>query len=207
MEKPSQSPLETYSSDFKQDVERIGMEKLLEGSHVKGGFEDWELGRRFLAKSIDRDGRILDIGCANGFLLRCFQEWSGKKLEPYGIDVNENMIKQARELFPDKQNHFSLNEEAKKQMETGEFPKEFDLVFWNVWDDLDFASDKGRNMLEATLAITSVGGRAILGFYDKKEKDILMKIDQLAALGHDVRNLKWSPTREEAALNIDKADK
>lgn len=48
---------------------------------------------------IDRDGKITDLGCGNGMLLKFFLLYSGRQLVPYGIDRCEAPIKQAQEII------------------------------------------------------------------------------------------------------------
>lgn len=83
-----------YSKEFRQIIknrEIVGL--LIRGSHFEGRkgrygvlpkYTDWEEGRRLIANAINNDGSILDIGCANGFLLRCLREWSSHKLDLEG---------------------------------------------------------------------------------------------------------------------------
>ncbi len=92
----------------------------------------WEEERRPVANFINQGGTILDFGCANGFLLRCFQEWSKYKLDPYGIDPNNQRIKEAKEvIYPNLPDHFLSNEENPTQG----FPKSFNIIYWNIWDN------------------------------------------------------------------------
>jgi hypothetical protein len=37
--------------------------------------EQWELARRIVFACIDRDGTLLDVGCANGHLMECASAW------------------------------------------------------------------------------------------------------------------------------------
>ncbi len=47
----------------------------------------WKMHRSLIARAVHKSGSILDIGCANGFLLRCLMEWSSHALVPYGFDA------------------------------------------------------------------------------------------------------------------------
>ena len=82
----------TYSASFHELIEskkRTGA--LIAGCGMGTGNVDiqtWENRRQFIHSAIDKSGTILDIGCGNGFLLRCLQEWSGVDLVPYGIDIH-----------------------------------------------------------------------------------------------------------------------
>jgi 2-polyprenyl-3-methyl-5-hydroxy-6-metoxy-1,4-benzoquinol methylase len=45
---------------------------------------------------IDRDGSIIDLGCGNGILLKFIMLFSGHSLIPFGIDISESAIYQAK---------------------------------------------------------------------------------------------------------------
>ena len=84
-------------------------QKLVEGSFVFGApYQDWKAQRAFLLKSVTSSGSVLDIGCANGFLLRCFLEWSPHNLVHYGFDVGEDLVKAAKELMPEYADNFAV---------------------------------------------------------------------------------------------------
>lgn len=59
-----------------------------------------EVYRAFLSQ-VDRPGRILELGCGNGLLLRYLCDFSAHDLLPAGIDTDEALIDQARTVvFP-----------------------------------------------------------------------------------------------------------
>lgn len=206
-EKPvQQAPLpQGYSEAFRADVERFGMESLLHGSDASGSFEEWEQGRKFLAPAFDREGSLLDYGCANGFFLRCQQEWSGADFEPYGIDVNEMRIQDARKLFASIPDHFQTGEQAAALLQEGKFPEAFDSIYWNVWDNMDFHSERGLAYLRSAYDRVKSDGRLVLGFYDAGgEPRIREKISQLLDLGYSPSRELWSPSRGEAGIILEK---
>ncbi len=56
---------------------------------------------------IDGDGKIIDLGCGNGLLLKHIIENSKYKLIPYGVDFIEESITQAKKLiFPEYSDNF-----------------------------------------------------------------------------------------------------
>jgi Methyltransferase domain len=153
--------VEGYSEGFRDRVHRFGMRKLLDGSHFGGEFSDWKKQRRDGAVFISKPGTILDFGCANGFLLTCYQEWSSVDLEAFGVDSDEAAVNAARELFDDTaKDHFF----SPSQDDFAKIPKRFDYAFWNVWDNAEFDESKNRMILDELLNRTK-GGRTILGFY------------------------------------------
>ncbi|MEQ9714009.1 MAG: class I SAM-dependent methyltransferase [Candidatus Asgardarchaeum sp.] len=57
---------------------------------------------------IDHDGKVLDLGCGNGLLLRHLITNSKYKLIPYGVDFIEESIKQAKEkILPEFAENFT----------------------------------------------------------------------------------------------------
>lgn len=160
-------------------------------------FKKWEEGRCFIADAVNQDGSILDYGCANGFLLRCLQEWTGKQLDPYGLDINKDAIAKARELFPEAQSHFRTLDESDK-----DFPKTFDIVYWNVWDNYDFAEEQDR-LLKRLLEGTNNGGRLILGIYEHKNSNEEV-VKQIEKLGYKLSGTKRNPDGEEIIVWFDK---
>lgn len=149
------------------------MRKMLEGScffsvpwDQKRAFRQWERRRSFIARAIKKNGKLLDVGCANGFLLRCLQEWSNHNLIPYGIDRNREAVEKAKNLFPRHRNNFITNCFLK-----GSFPYDFDHIYWNVWDDYDFEQPDHFDFLDKLLSRLAPRGRLILGFYNAKDKN------------------------------------
>lgn len=77
---------------------------LFEESWKQSGFsgprERWEKCRRPIADFINKSGTLLDIGCANGYLLECIMKWKledGIHTTPYGLDIGEKLVKLAKE--------------------------------------------------------------------------------------------------------------
>lgn len=155
---------------------------LLEGSSVFGAsYQDWEATRRPMA-AIDQPGTLLDIGCANGFLLLCLLAWSPYAILPFGIDVDADRLEQARELLPPFASHFvqlGLGELNPRALADTGLPEHFDFVAWNVWDDLDFQADWHWDYLDRALGVVRPGGRLVLGFYDHDPAQIEAKLVRL----------------------------
>ncbi|MBY8983988.1 MAG: class I SAM-dependent methyltransferase [Candidatus Lokiarchaeota archaeon] len=72
-------------------------------SGFMGTIKYWEKARRPILKCIKTSGALLDIGCANGYLLECLMKW-GKKLSleiiPYGLDLSEKLVALAIKRHP-----------------------------------------------------------------------------------------------------------
>jgi hypothetical protein len=52
------------------------------GLHTPRSAQDWEVLRKPIAECLTTSGTLLDIGCANGYLLECIQAWTqGRNLQ------------------------------------------------------------------------------------------------------------------------------
>ena len=72
-------------------------------SGFRGDRSAWERVRRPILEAIDRDGTLLDVGCANGLLIESLWRWAadrGIRLEPYGLDLSSALTAIARERLP-----------------------------------------------------------------------------------------------------------
>ncbi|MDQ3328106.1 MAG: class I SAM-dependent methyltransferase, partial [Chloroflexota bacterium] len=63
----------------------------------------WERARRPMTGAIERDGTVLDVGCANGLLMEDIAAWAaedGYRIEPYGLDFSSAIADLARRRLP-----------------------------------------------------------------------------------------------------------
>lgn len=176
-----------YSEAFTElisDKQRV--RRLLDDcSFYNADFELWRKSRQFVAELIDHEGTLLDVGCGNGFLLRCLQEWSGRRFVPYGIDVSVSFIREAQALFPEQPEHFlTFNVLGlPRNCSFPTLPSSFDYVYWGVWDDWAFNRRVEMDLLESLAAMVESDGRLILGFYHQDRKDSIAVIRNLEQLG------------------------
>lgn len=73
-----------------------------------GGPERWRREREPILDAVERGGDLLDVGCANGYLLECLVRWGcerGLAIVPHGVDVGAGLIDLARRRLP----HFTAN--------------------------------------------------------------------------------------------------
>jgi SAM-dependent methyltransferase len=78
-------------------------------SGMSGPLERWISLRKPVADCIDKSGSFLDIGCANGYLLKCCARWTAErniKIEPYGLDISEKLIQLAKKRLPQYADNF-----------------------------------------------------------------------------------------------------
>ncbi len=170
------------------------LRNLLAGSWVTSDTDDaaslfraWEESRRFIADAITGPGRILDYGCANGFLLRCVLEWSDHQLEPYGVDIESDLVQSARDLFPEYTERFVLA--SKDSDPRALYRLRFDHVYWAVGDNVDFREPQNVRWFEAILSLVARGGSLILGFYGGRGLNA-QKVDALASVGVPIESIR-----------------
>lgn len=173
----------TLSKDFVMLIsDEKNLSDLCEWSCSYGhSWETWQSQRKFLAGAFHKDGTVLDVGCANGFLLRCLQEWSQNKLEPFGIDINKKMIEKTYELFDKEQNHFSVLSAYKLSLGLNRvgLPQAYDFVYCSLGCANWLVTELERIVLP--------NGRLILGCYgsDPKAKEgFHQKISELTVFGN-----------------------
>lgn len=137
----------------------------MKGSLSPGSdYSEWQAKREFIAELIDHDGSILDIGCANGFFLKSLQEWSGCQLVPYGIDIEQQLVSQARALFPQHQDNFKeLSVINIHELSPLGLPDKYDFIFWNFLGRWDIEDQQWQDILQYILDMAR--RRVILGFY------------------------------------------
>ncbi len=81
---------------------------------------------RAFAEQIDKDGKVLDMGCGNGLMLQYLMLTTGYKLIPYGVDFMSRSIKQAKKiLHPQYANHFEVGNVVNYSFKKGPF----DFIF------------------------------------------------------------------------------
>lgn len=72
-------------------------------SGFSGDEARWDRARRVVASGIERDGSLLDVGCANGLLLESVVGWAGERnltIEPFGLDLSPRLVSLARARLP-----------------------------------------------------------------------------------------------------------
>ncbi len=69
----------------------------------------WEAYRRPIADGVERSGTFLDVGRANGYLCESVVRWCAARavaVEPYGLDLSEQLVALARVRLPNAADHF-----------------------------------------------------------------------------------------------------
>jgi hypothetical protein len=76
-----------------------------------GGEQRWRTERELILDAVTGDGDLLDVGCANGYLLECLVKWGherGIRLTPHGLDCGANLVALAKARLPEFASHFWL---------------------------------------------------------------------------------------------------
>lgn len=109
MEPPAQLPAAFLSELRELEASYLQRSDPIEQSGFHGGVERWRAEREPILEAITTDGELLDIGCANGYLLECLVAWGrerGVSLTPYGLDLGPRLIDLARRRQPGFADHF-----------------------------------------------------------------------------------------------------
>ena len=140
----------------------------------------WEAGRRPIADAIDRDGALLDIGCANGHLLECIVRWSTHRIEPYGLDFAPGVARLARERLPQWADRIFTGNAL-----TWEPPRRFDFVRTEL---VYVPQERRRTFVQRFLDLfLEPGGRLIVCGYGSPRSGLAADPvgDELRALGFE----------------------
>ncbi len=128
--------------------------------YLPSGFKEYprEIYNLFLSL-IHRSGKVLDLGCGNGLLLRHLVENSRYELEPFGVDFIEESIRQARELvLPAYSSNLTVSNIVEYELNPGSF----DFIFV---DPTDIHRDDIDWFLDRVVRACKPGGRIIFYTY------------------------------------------
>ncbi len=143
-------------------------------SGFSGGPERWRAERSPLLAAVSSDGDLLDVGCANGYLLECLLAWAlPRRITPHGLDLGAELIRLARTRMPDHASNFHTGDAF-----SWEPPQQYDYVY-----SLTHLAPPELlgSYVERLLTWVRPGGRLILGDYGSRSRGT-RAIDVAAAL-------------------------
>ncbi len=110
-------------------------------------------------EQITHDGKVMDLGCGNGLMLKYLIEHTPFTLTPYGVDYLEPSIRQAKEMIhPEHESHFVVG----NVMDYDYRDAPFDFIFA---DPYDVHPRDTTRFLQDVLNACADGGRAIFYTY------------------------------------------
>lgn len=133
-----------------------------------GGAARWRQEREPILDGVCGDGELLDVGCANGFLLESLVGWGrerGLTLTPYGVDIGSRLVERARERLPQFREHFFTANAWDWQP-----PRRFRWVY-ALHDCVppDYLAEYVRRLLARAVA---PDGRLIVGAYGSRSRQL-----------------------------------
>jgi SAM-dependent methyltransferase len=138
----------------------------IEQSGFGGGSERWQAEREPILDAVTSDGELLDIGCANGYLLECLMAWGrerGITLIPYGLDLGARLIDLARQRHPRVADHFFVGNAWE-----WEPPRRFRFVYTLL--DAVPPSFLPTYLDRLLARVVAPGGRLIVGDYGSRSR-------------------------------------
>lgn len=163
----------TLPNDFLCELELLEVAYLKEDDPIRqsgfsGGAERWRAERGPILDAIDTDGDLLDVGCANGYLLKCLVDWGGErglKLTPHGLDRGSRLIQLAKVRLPEYADNFHVGNAWDWR------PRRKYRYAYMLYDclPLDYLADGVSRLLERVVAPK---GRLIVGAYGSKSDSI-----------------------------------
>lgn len=133
-----------------------------------GGPRRWREEREPILEAIEADGDLLDVGCANGYLLECLVAWGrerGVEITPHGLDQGARLIELAKERLPDFAPNFHVGN-AWDWLP----PREYRFVY-TLYDCVprEYLPECLHRIMRRMVA---PGGRLILGAYGSRSRGL-----------------------------------
>ena len=159
---PERLPEEFLRQVYDLEDAYLNSDDPIRQSGFGGGAKRWNAERSPILQAVDNDGTLLDVGCANGYLLESLVSWaqqeSGIRLTPYGVDINAGLIVEAMRRWPAVPHHFWVANAWDFQP-----PLKFDFVY-SLADCVpaQFLAAFVARLLDRTV---KPGGRLIMGSY------------------------------------------
>jgi tRNA1(Val) A37 N6-methylase TrmN6 len=156
------------------------------------GYSDppWAIYDQFLG-AVDRPGPILELGCGNGLLLRFLCDLSAYALLPFGVDIKEPSIREARTIvFPERAACFIQGDLRKGVHHTGSFatlianPLYADQGYYEQVDGKIpklYLDGSIPTLVKTCWQSVAPGGRLVLWCYDGHVAEIASQLEEFRA--------------------------
>ena len=163
--KPLELPAEYLDRARSLESSYLESDDPLLQSGYDGGAKRWKEERGPIIEAIDHDGTIMDVGCANGYLLESLCAWATLEkrwhLIPYGVDINPGLITEAMRRWSGVADHFWVADAWKFAP-----PVKFDFVY--ALSDIVPLSYLPTYVSRLLNFYVKPGGRLIVGHYGSK---------------------------------------
>ncbi|HVE91716.1 MAG TPA: phosphotransferase [Actinomycetota bacterium] len=149
----------------------------------KGGDEDeWRWSRELILDCFQGDATVLDVGCANGYLMQSLKRWGaerGRSIECWGLEISSRLAWLARRRVGEPLASRIFVDDARKWVA----PRRFDVVHTG----LDYAPPGlERDLVSHLLSdVVAPGGRLVLRA-ERVRTGTADLVEQLSSLG-------WEP--------------
>jgi SAM-dependent methyltransferase len=164
-------PGEPLPSHFRNHLTELERRYLAEvdparQSGFSGGAARWYAERSPILAALPGSCELLDVGCANGYLLECLMRWGvdlGLTLVPFGLDCGTGLIELARKRMPKYADHFFVGNAWDWSP-----PRSFACVY-SLFDCVprECFGPYLKRLLELFVA---PGGRLIIGAYGNRSR-------------------------------------
>lgn len=168
------------------------------GSGFGGTAQEWRGNREMILDGVDRDGTLLDVGCANGLLMESVHRWAaerGLRVEPYGVDLGANLVTAARERLPRWADRIEVGNAIDYEPADGRR-----FTFVHMLLELVPPAHRDAMLRHALEVLVEPGGRLLVSKYAPAGgTDLTDAADELRALGFPVAGVAYGGTGGRAA--------
>lgn len=168
-----------------------------QGSGFGGTPQEWRAAREMIVDGVHGDGTFLDVGCANGLLMRSVRDWAaerGHRIEPYGVDLSPGLVDLARRRLPEWADRIEVGNAIDYRPAGGRR-----FTFVHALLDLVPAARRSGMVDHALDALVEPGGRLLVSHYQPVGGTDLTAAEHLRQLGLAPAGESVSPSARRAS--------